>query len=55
MLTDAERRRASAELKFNVALSGRTPQQVGTDLGVTPEHLRTTLAVDDGANPVEVW
>ncbi len=55
MLTDAERRRTSTELRTNVALSGRTPQQIGTDLGFTPEHLRATLDVDDGANPVDVW
>ena len=39
----------------NAALSGRTPQQIGTDLGFTPKHLRATLDVDDVANPVDVW
>lgn len=55
MLTDAQRRRTSTELKTNLTLSGRTPQQISTDLGVTPEQLHATLDVDAGANPVDVW
>lgn len=54
-LTGAERARTVQELRANLALSGFDHAQLIAATGFTERRLTTTLALEPGCDPVDVW
>lgn len=54
-LNNAQRRKTAAEFAQNLGLSGLSREQLGVRCGLEQGRLGAALAVEPGADPVDVW
>ncbi|MFI7272695.1 DUF2316 family protein [Streptomyces sp. NPDC049879] len=54
-LNDEERARTGAELRANLELSGASPLEVWTELGLGEDAFRAALDCGEASRPQDVW